>query len=510
MNWFILPIIFVVALVVCVILTPIVRTAAISLGLVDEPDGRRKVHTRPIPVAGGVAVLLSTGAVLAVMLAFAGPWQAALGDRWPIFVGLAASACVIGVVGVVDDFRGLRGRHKLAGQLLAVGIAMACGVVVPDISLFGAPLQLDWWIAYPLTAFWLLGAINSLNLIDGMDGLLASVGSIICASIAVMAFLNSQFPAAIIAIALAGSLVGFLWYNFPPASIFLGDCGSMLIGLVVGVLAIESSLKGPATVALSVPAALALLVIPIFDTSAAILRRTLTGRSIFTTDRGHLHHCLQGRGLSNRTVLLLVGGMSCFACLGALASVALKTEWYALLSIFVVVGVFIMTRLFGHAEFLLLKERLMAVLSAVRHSHNGGHVHQLEVRLQGSADWNDLWKNVTVCAEEMRLKAVCLDVNAPSIMEDYHARWGKVVESSENPAVWRLQFPLQAHGQVVGRLDIAGQRHGMPVGEKLASIAKLVADVELAVAGLTRSRQAPRLDPALTADALRLEGVHSS
>src|SRR5205807_323940 len=224
------------------------------------------------------------------------PWQGTLGDRWLTFAGLAAAACVIAAVGVLDDYRGLRGRHKVAGQLLAVGIVMACGVWFRSVSLFGPPTELSWWIAYPLTAFWLLGAINSLNLIDGMDGLLGSVGGIICASLAVMAFLNAQYQASIIAIALAGSLVGFLWYNFPPASIFLGDCGSMLIGLVVGVLAIESSLKGPATVALAVPAAL--LVIPIFDTSTAILRRTLTGRSIFTTDRGHLHHCLQGRGLS--------------------------------------------------------------------------------------------------------------------------------------------------------------------------------------------------------------------
>ena len=121
-----------------------------------------------------------------------------------------------------------------------------------------------------------------------------------------------------------------------------------------------------------------------------------------------------------------------------------------------------------------------------------------------------MWKNITACAEQLRLKAVCLDVNAPAIMEDYHARWGKVVENTENPAIWRVQFPLQAHGQVVGRLEIAGQRHGTPVAEKLALIAKIVADVELAVAGLTRSRQAPRLDPAPTGDVIRLEGVHSS
>src|SRR5439155_7925961 len=141
MNWYTLAIVFAAAFGVCLLLTPIVRSAAIYFGLVDEPDGRRKVHTRPIPVAGGVAVLLSTGAVLAVTLAFAGPWREALGERWQTFAGLAAAACVIGLVGVVDDFRGLRGLHKAAGQLLAVAIVMACGVgaEVRSISLFGAP-----------------------------------------------------------------------------------------------------------------------------------------------------------------------------------------------------------------------------------------------------------------------------------------------------------------------------------------------------------------------------------
>src|SRR5262245_1920799 len=149
MNWLILIIIFAAAIAVCLILTPIVRAAAVSFGLVDEPDGRRKVHTRPIPVAGGVAVLLSTATVLAVTLGIAGSWQATLGDRWLTFAGLAAASCVIALVGVADDFRGLRGRHKVAGQLVAIGIVMACDVRVDSISLFGAPLSLDLWIALP-------------------------------------------------------------------------------------------------------------------------------------------------------------------------------------------------------------------------------------------------------------------------------------------------------------------------------------------------------------------------
>src|SRR5437868_2212657 len=151
-------------------------------------------------------------------------------------------------------------------------------------------------MAVPVTLFLLLGAIGSLNLIDGMDGLLSTVGVLVSLAVAGMAVMGGHWLAACAAVALAGALLGFLRYNFPPATIFLGDSGSMLIGLVLGVLAIKSALKTPTTVALMAPAVL--LTIPIFDTFAAILRRKLTGRSIYSTDRGHLHHCLLSRGLS--------------------------------------------------------------------------------------------------------------------------------------------------------------------------------------------------------------------
>ena len=311
------------ALALCLLLTPLVRLIALRWGLVDEPDGRRKIHARPIPIAGGVAVLLTAGVVLAATFALGGPWRDAVGDRWLTLAGLAAAACVIAVVGVTDDYVGLRGRHKLVWQLVAVSIVIACGVEVRNIGLFGQTFDLGP-LAIPFTVFWLLGAINSLNLIDGMDGLLGCVGSIICGCLAAMALMNGHFHVAAIAAAMAGSLLGFLCFNFPPATIFLGDCGSMLIGLVVGVLAIESSLKGPATVALASP--MALLVIPILDTSAAIVRRKLTGRSIYTTDRGHLHHVLLRRGLSNRGVLLLVGGLSVVASVAAFFSLYLNSE----------------------------------------------------------------------------------------------------------------------------------------------------------------------------------------
>jgi UDP-GlcNAc:undecaprenyl-phosphate GlcNAc-1-phosphate transferase len=497
-------VVFGLALAVCLLVTPLVRTVALSWGLVDEPDGRRKIHARPIPIAGGVAVLLTAAVVLAGAFSVAGPWRDAVSDRWLTLFGLAGAAIVIAVVGVADDYYGMRGRTKLLWQLLAVGIVMFCGVQVDKVRLFGQdhPLGL---LAIPFTAFWLIGAINSLNLIDGMDGLLGCLGCIICASLAAMAYMNQHFHVAVIAIAMAGSLLGFLCFNFPPATIFLGDCGSMLIGLVVGVLAIESSLKGPATVALAAPAAL--LIIPILDTSAAIVRRKLTGRSIYTTDRGHLHHVLLRHGLSNGYVLLLVGALCLVAGSGAFLSLYYNSEALALVSALVVVGLLVATRLFGHAEFLLIKERILAVLFAVRYGHEQGRVHQSSVRLQGSANWKDVWQHVTTYAEQLQLRSVYLDVNAPSLHEGYHARWGRVPADAETPSFWRAEIPLAVRGQIVGRLEFTGQYGGNPIAEKITQVARIVEDVEMALAALTSPLTPSNLEGVPNPQAADLEDV---
>jgi UDP-GlcNAc:undecaprenyl-phosphate GlcNAc-1-phosphate transferase len=498
--------VFVAALAVCLLLTPFVRTAALRWGLVDEPDGRRKIHTRPIPVAGGVAVLMTAVVVLTVTFFLAGAWAEALGDRWLTFSGLALAAAVIAVVGVVDDYRGLRGRHKLSGQLIAVAIVIICGVEVRNVRVFAHNFDLGV-MSVPFTAFFLLGAINSLNLIDGMDGLLGCIGAIICASLAAMAFLNQQYQVAAIAAAMSGALAGFLCFNFPPATIFLGDCGSMLIGLVVGVLSIESSLKGPATVALAAPAAL--LIIPILDTSAAIVRRKLTGRSIYTTDRGHLHHVLLRRGMSNRGVLLLVGGLSVVAGCGAFLSLFLNSEVLALLSVLIVLVLLVATRLFGQAEFLLMKERAFGVFFAMRHGHEQGRVHQSAVRLQGSTDWKDLWRHITEFAEQFELRAVCLDVNAPALHEGFHARWGRVPGDAETPSFWKTEIPVAVRGQIVGRLEFAGAHTGDPVGERIAQVAKLVEEVELALAGLTAPPGPSTLEAVPKPDPVGMEKLHA-
>jgi UDP-GlcNAc:undecaprenyl-phosphate GlcNAc-1-phosphate transferase len=509
---------FIASAIVCVAVTPIVRSLALRYGLVDVPDGRRKLHARPIPVAGGVAVLITAVVVLTALFVFRGPLTSVLrADTWehfwlavsirPELVGLAVSAAILAFLGVVDDLVGMNGKTKFFGQLMAVGVVMSSGVIVRRLSFFGEAYELDYW-AIPITAFWLLGAINSLNLIDGLDGLLGSVGCIVCASFAAMAYLNGQYQAAFIATALAGALFGFLFFNFPPATIFLGDCGSMLVGLVVGVLGIQCSLKGAATVSLAAP--VALLVIPIFDTSAAIIRRKLTGRSIFTTDRAHLHHRLLDSGLSNRLVLLIVGGLCAIASAGALASMALQNEMIALLSVLVIVSLLVVTRLFGHAEFLLIKERVLDFWNHLRQEGAPGKVHQHAVQLQGSANWSEMWNTVTAAAEEMQFKSVCLDVNAPSLRAGYHARWGRVDSDAETYGYWKTDVPLLVNGQVVGRMEIVGLRGSETIRDPLSQVAKLVEELETGIVELTATAKPQSASHELPSPAEVMESVPSA
>jgi UDP-GlcNAc:undecaprenyl-phosphate GlcNAc-1-phosphate transferase len=389
--------------------------------------------------------------------------------------GLLLGALVICAVGVTDDHRGLRGRHKLLGQVVAIALVLGHGVCVEAIHLFTWRFELGWF-AYPFTLFWLLGAINSLNLIDGMDGLLGSIGTIVSLAIAALAALHGHWAEAFVAVTLAGAVLGFLRYNLPPASIFLGDGGSMLIGLVVGVLAIRSSLKGPATVALAAPTAL--LIIPIFDTTAAILRRKLTGRSIYSTDRGHLHHCLLRRGLSQGVALAIVSSLCLLTVLGTLGSIASQNEALALLSAAAVVAILVLTRLFGHAEMMLILASAGALARSLS-AAAAGSGHQVEVRLQGSADWRALWRRLLNRADGLNLRSLVLDVNAPAVQEGYHARWFRAAGAGrEEPEVWSADIPLTAAGQSVGRITITGQRDGEAVWRKMAAIAEVAEQIE--------------------------------
>jgi UDP-GlcNAc:undecaprenyl-phosphate GlcNAc-1-phosphate transferase len=303
--------------------------------------------------------------------------------------------------------------------------------------------------------FWLLGAINALNLIDGMDGLATGVGIVLSLAVAVMAMLTGHSTEAFLSLALAGGLLGFLMYNSPPASIFLGDAGSMLIGLLLGALAIRGALKGPATVALAAPTAI--WAIPIFDVLMAILRRKLTGRSIYETDRGHLHHSLMKRGFSGRKTVAFIGMLCSLTALGATVSVAMDSELMAFAATLSVFGMLIVTGFFGHRESLLLCQRVkhFAVSLIPLRGRPYPAAGQMRARLEGTRRWDELWDMLTAFAQRFDLSSVQLNVNSPAIGEGFHASWQRKHRPDESQ-LWQSDIPLIAGKITVGRLKIMG------------------------------------------------------
>ena len=451
-----LPVLF-LACVCGGIFTPIMRRIALRIHFVDHPDGRRKLHLKPIALGGGVAVLCATVLSL-ITIWFCSPAFRAAFSLTPsvVLLGLLGSSMFIVGVGLIDDRHQLRGRQKLFGQMIAVSILMVSGLVVEQIQLFGWIIPLGL-LSYPFTMFWLLGAINSLNLIDGLDGLASSVGAILSLAIAAMAFMNGHEADAIIALGLCGALLGFLIYNFPPASIYLGDAGSMLIGLVVGALAIRSSIKTPATVALMAPTVI--WAIPLFDVGMAILRRKLTGRSIYETDRGHLHHCLIRYGFSGQKTLLWIVLFCVITAIGAIVSVAHQNEWMAIIAASTVFGTLVISRLFGYAECMLLSSKLKSVLTSLiplSRQYSNSTRMPVHAQLTGTRDWHELWKTLTEYAERFDLSAVQLNVNLPSLNEEYHVNWNRRDRGPEQQQ-WTTDIPLLVDRVSVGRLRISGR-----------------------------------------------------
>lgn len=342
--------------------TRLMRLLAPRIGLVDAPDGVRKLQAVAMPLGGGLAIFF--GLVAGVLAAVAVDPRAAsdfvLEQR--AWLACLASAALLVAVGLLDDWYELIARYKLLGQIAAAIVLVYGGdVMIRFVSAFGNSIELGF-LAGPISIVFLLFAINSLNLLDGMDGLLGTVGAVTCLALAAVAYISEQYLSAAVALAMAGSLMGFLRYNFPPASIYMGDCGSMLVGLVVGMLCIKASLKSHA-VATLIP--MCVLVLPLLDTTAAVIRRRLSGRSMAQADREHLHHVLLKRGLSPRRTLLVVAIAGGFAGVGAVASIVFGSELIGLSVSLGVIAVLIGSGLFGGTELRLMGRSLSTTAQAM-------------------------------------------------------------------------------------------------------------------------------------------------
>jgi len=297
---------------------PWVTRFAYRFGRVDPVDAR-KVHTVPIPRLGGIAIFLGVVASLLLVENLVPGQHLLVGGP---FRGLAAGAGLVFLLGIVDDLHPLSARVKLAGQLAAAVLAFKLGLRIEFLSwidgglltfpeLAGLPL-----ISLGITAFWLVGISNTINLVDGLDGLAAGITLIGALALVTIAIQTGQILPATLALALLGGTIGFLRYNFNPAKIFMGDGGSLFLGFMLAGISVMGVFKLVTAAALALP--LLIVGVPIVDTTFAILRRLWNRQPVFAPDRGHLHHRLLGAGLSHRTTVIFIYGLSL-----ALAGIAL-------------------------------------------------------------------------------------------------------------------------------------------------------------------------------------------
>jgi UDP-GlcNAc:undecaprenyl-phosphate GlcNAc-1-phosphate transferase len=431
------------------LLTPLVRNLALRWGWVDPPGGR-KIHTDPIPRVGGIAI--AVGYMAAFGLFFLLPLQ---GVRIPLaglpFASrLMPAALAIFFTGLLDDLTGLKPWQKLTGEAAAAVLACWAGVQIH--SLGGLSIAETWWHV-PLTIFWLVGCMNAVNLIDGMDGLASGIGLFAAVTSLMAALLGSDMRLAFATAPLVGALLGFLRYNFNPASIFLGDCGSLLIGFLLGCYGVLWSEKAATVLAMTAP--LMALAIPLLDTALSIARRFLKGRPIFQADRGHIHHRLLARGLTPRRAVILLYIMCGIGATFSLLQCQADGRFGGL-----IIGVFCGAAWIGihqldYVEFsvagrMILPNTFRHVLSAQI------SIRQFEDLLKAARTMDECWDALEQASRELGFGRVQLHCNG----ETWRAWFGDLGPGD----CWKFRVPLGEGARAEFAVPFGGRLQPMAVG----------------------------------------------
>ena len=327
-------------------LTPPVKKLAHRIGAIDVPKDARRMHKKPIPRLGGLAIYLSFVVVSLLM----GQWT-----RQSITILLGSAMIVI--LGIFDDRNALGAKFKFGIQLVAAAIPVIFGnlriELITNPNLFSDQLYLQFgMLSIPITIIWIVAITNAVNLIDGLDGLAVGVSAIACMTMLAVSLLIGEIPIAILLAVLAGACVGFMPYNLTPASLFMGDTGSTFLGFMLATMSIQGMFKVYAIISFAVP--FLILGLPIFDTAFAFTRRILAGRSPFSADRGHVHHRLIDMGFNQKQTVAILYIIS--TILGLLAVVLTTSGEFRAI---VMVAVVLITIVIGGIVYLSAEKRKM-------------------------------------------------------------------------------------------------------------------------------------------------------
>ena len=469
--------IFAVSLVVSFVATRQVRDIASRRGWVSVPQDGRHVHQAPLPRLGGVAIFLAFSFSLILWLCLSLAYPRLLEGLAPAtLLRIYIPACLIFCLGIYDDLHGAGPYLKFSVQAIAATMLFLGGMRILDLPvLFGAH-SFPWFVGLPLTVIWVVAITNAFNLIDGLDGLAAGSALFSTVVFFVVALVNHSWLGALMSVALAGAILGFLRFNFNPATIFLGDSGSLFIGFVLSALALAGAQKAPTLVAVAIP--VVSFGLPILETALSILRRIISGRPIFTADREHIHHKLLQRGLSHRQVVIVLYAVSALFAMLSLFLLWPTGSTLGLVLAVVGTGIWLGVQHLNYLEFGELRRMAQRTIEQRQIVINNLSLRRAVEELKAACDFDQVRGIIMAAFESNDFDAFELQVNA--LADDVAGfgyphrpfQWSKfphIVSISSLPS-WRLTLEL---------VTTANRKRGALIVHRVYSQRDLQLDVNL-------------------------------
>lgn len=425
-------------------LTPLVRAGAIRFGFFDAHNSR-KVHQQPIPRLGGIAIVLGFYAPIVGLALYRNLVSELFYANEKQVLGFFAGGLTIAALGLFDDLKGARARHKFAVQgLVAVGMYLLGFQVHGVANPFGAPIELGY-VALPFTVLWIVGVINAMNLIDGLDGLAGGVAFFAVLMNFLVSLSRGDVLMSLLMASLAGAILGFLLFNFNPASIFMGDTGSMFLGFILATGSLVTSTKSAAAVSMLVP--MLALGLPLMDTTLAIMRRYTVGRPMFSADREHIHHRLLKLGYSHRRAVLAMYLICAFFAAAGLAITFANGRQAAAILAAVGAVVFLVVRRLGFANFsktgevLATRRKNLAVRATVA---------EIGEALREAAQPATIWECIQPIGEPLNLASLTLKLQTPGSEVAHHEF--QMLRAQAGEAGLELVLHVEVEGERRGEL----------------------------------------------------------
>lgn len=494
--------IFVLSLLLAFVLTRYVRDFASARGWVAAPTQERHLHGTPLPRLGGVAIFVSFSLSMALAVAWARHYPS-LHSTFSLktLLIILAPASLVFLLGVYDDIRGVGPYFKFTVQGAAATMLFFGGLRIVNIPVLFGDHKLPWFVGLAFTIVWVLAITNAFNLIDGLDGLAA--GSALFSTLVafVVALLNGPSLVTVMTIALAGAILGFLRFNFNPATIFLGDSGSLFIGFLLSALALQGAQKAPTIVAVAIP--VVSFGLPILETSLSILRRLISGRPVFTADREHIHHKLLQHGMTHRQVVILLYGVSAIFALLSLFLLWPTGSSLGLVLAVLGIGIWIGVQHLGYLEFGELARVAQRTLDQRQIVINNLAIRRATEELKVARDYEQVRRILLAAFGANDFDAFDMKVQlfpgealhsdpSQSRRNDLSFHWTKSgAKSFEGLSEWTLALDLNTNGN---------RRRGTFVVHRLYSHRDLQLDINLLTAAFPRAL-ADALDRALLATA---------